>query len=80
MTYPEWMKTDKKSCIDYAKERMDGILATHKVDPPLTDSQENEIERILKEAREYYKKKGLITDADWKAYIQDLESSNYPYA
>jgi len=80
LTYPEWMKIGKKSCIDYAKERMDEILATHKVDPPLTESQEKEIERILKEAREYYKKKGLITDTEWKAYIQDLESSNYPYA
>ncbi|RLE14562.1 hypothetical protein DRI96_01290 [Candidatus Aerophobetes bacterium] len=56
LTYPEWVKTGKKSCIDYAKERMEEILSTHKVDPPLTRSQEEEIERILKEAREYYRR------------------------
>jgi len=68
LTYPEWLKAGKKSCIDYAKERMDEILATHKVDPPLTDSQEAEIERILKEAREYYRKQELITDEEWEIY------------
>jgi len=80
LTYPEWEKIGKKSCIDYAKERMDKILATHKVDPPLTDNQENGIERILKEAREYYRKKGLITNEEWEAYKKDLKSPNYPYA
>ena len=59
LTYPEWMKTGKKDCIDYAKERMGEILATHKP-KPLTASQEEEIERILNEARAYYKKKGIM--------------------
>ncbi len=45
-----------------------------------TDSQEEDIERILKEAREYYRKKGLISDTEWVAYKKDLESSNYPDA
>jgi len=45
-----------------------------------TDSQEEDIERILKEAREYYRKKGLISDTEWVAYKKDLESPNYPYA
>jgi len=80
LTYPEWAKKGKKSCIDYAKQKMEEILATHKVDPPLTDSQEEDIERILKEAREYYRKKGLISDTEWVAYKKDLESPNYPYA
>ena len=43
-------------------------------------SQEEDIERILKEAKEYYRKKGLISDAEWVAYKKDLESPNYPYA
>jgi hypothetical protein len=34
----------------------------------------------LKEAREYYRKKGLISDTEWVAYKKDLESPNYPYA
>jgi trimethylamine--corrinoid protein Co-methyltransferase len=80
LTYPEWLKTGKKSCIDYAKERMDEILATHKVDPPLTASQEEDIERILKEAREHYRKKGLISDKEWEIYTKALRSPNYPYA
>jgi len=76
LTYPEWLKKGKKSCIDYAKERMDEILAAHKVDPPLTDSQENDIERILKEARQYYREKGLITDEEWKVYKRVLKESS----
>jgi len=79
LTYPEWMKTGRKNCIDYAKERMEEILATHKVSPPLTPSQEEDIERILAEARQYYRKKGLISDGEWKIYMKDLKSPNYPY-
>jgi len=60
LTYPEWIKAGKKSCLDYAKERMNEIVATHKPSIPLTSSQEEDIGRILKEAWEYYKKKGLI--------------------
>ncbi len=59
LTYPEWMKTGKKDCLDYAKERMEEILATHRV-LPLTASQEEDIKRILEEARKYYREKSLI--------------------
>ncbi len=79
LTYPEWMKTGRKSCLDYAKERMEEILATHKVLIPLTPGQEDDIERILNEARKYYKDKGLISDAEWAVYTKSLESPNYPY-
>jgi trimethylamine--corrinoid protein Co-methyltransferase len=79
-TYPEWMKTGKKDCVDYAKERMEEILATHKVSMPLTASQEEDIERILNEARKYYMDKGLISDAEWAVYMRSLESPNYPNA
>ncbi len=68
LTYPEWSQAGKKDCIDYAKDRMEELLATHEVDPPLTPSQETEIERILQEAREYYREQGLITDEEWEAY------------
>ena len=37
LTYPEWMQSGKKSCLDYAKERMEEILAIHKP-TPLTPS------------------------------------------
>lgn len=59
---------------------MNEILAAHKVDPPLTDSQQEDIESILKEAREYYRGNGLISDTEWEAYKKDLKSPNYPYA
>jgi len=59
LTYPEWMEKGKKSALDYAKDRVEEILATHKP-KPLSPSQDEEIERILEEARAYYKKRGLI--------------------
>ncbi len=67
LTYPAWMETGKKGCLDYAKERMEEILATHQP-MPLTLEQEQAIEDILKEAREYYRKKGLISDAEMADY------------
>jgi len=73
LTYPEWRKAKKKSCIDYAKERMEEILSSHKVDPPLTAKQEEEIEAILNEARQYYKEKDLISDSEWEAYKKFLD-------
>ncbi len=68
LTYPEWIKKGKKTGIDYAKEIMKEILSTHKVDPPLTASQEEEIERILIEARQFYRKNNLISDKEWEEY------------
>ena len=56
-TLQEWLTTGKKTTIDLAKEKMREILATHKVSIPLTASQEEEIERILAEARKFYKEK-----------------------
>ena len=35
----------------------------------------NEIEDILKEAREYYRKKGLISDEEWSDYMKALSTS-----
>jgi len=59
LSLPEWMEGGKKSALDYAKERMEEILATHKPEP-LTAKQEEEVERILEEARKYYRGKGLM--------------------
>ena len=42
--------------------------------------QKQAIEDILKDAREYYRKKGLISEDEWKIYQEDLNSPNYPYA
>jgi len=78
LTYPEWMKTGKKSCLDYARERMEEILAAHKP-APLTPGQEEDVERILEEARKYYREKGLISEDEMAIYRQSMKSANYPY-
>jgi trimethylamine--corrinoid protein Co-methyltransferase len=72
LSYPEWIKEGKKRAIDYAKERMEEILASHKP-TPLTPEQEEAVQEILKEAREYYRKKGLISHAEWVEYSRVLE-------
>ncbi|GAI21682.1 unnamed protein product [marine sediment metagenome] len=59
LTYPEWITSGKKSAIDYARERMEEILATHEP-TPLAAGQDKDIDRILKEARKYYKDKGML--------------------
>jgi trimethylamine--corrinoid protein Co-methyltransferase len=56
---PEWIRSGKKSPVDYARERMEEILATHKPEP-LTQKQEEDVEKILEEARQYYKGKDLM--------------------
>ena len=56
---PEWMESERKSALDYARERVEEILATHKPEP-LTPKQEEDVEKILEEARQYYRGKGLM--------------------
>jgi trimethylamine--corrinoid protein Co-methyltransferase len=57
--YQEWARTGKKSVIERAKERMEEILKSHKPSP-ITPEQDKDIDRILSEARKYYKKKELL--------------------
>jgi trimethylamine--corrinoid protein Co-methyltransferase len=58
LTYPEWLAVGKKSALDYAKARVEEILSTYQ--SKLPEDKEEEIDRILEDARQYYKKKGLI--------------------
>jgi len=73
--YPVWVKTGKRDALALAKEKMEEILATHKP-KPLTPTEEQAIEDILNEAREYYRKKGLIPDDEWSDYMKALNSTN----
>lgn len=57
LTYAEWMETGKKNALDYANERMEEILSATEV-THLTPSQEEDIERILQEARTHYQERG----------------------
>ncbi|GIK43958.1 MAG: methyltransferase [Chloroflexota bacterium] len=56
LTYPEWLQQGKKQALDYARARVEAILAeperTH-----LISNQEDDIARILQEARAYYQKR-----------------------
>lgn len=79
LTYDEWIDNDKKDCLDYAKDRMAGLVAAHKADPPLTAKQEEDVERVLKEAREHYRNKGHITGHEWEAYMKSITSPGYPF-
>ena len=58
-TYSEWARKGKKNAIDYAKDRAEDIIATHKP-LPLPDGKIEEIVKILEEAKKYYKEKGML--------------------
>jgi len=58
-TYSEWTRKGKKNAIDYAKDRAEDIIATHKP-LPLPDGKIEEIVKILEEAKKYYKEKGML--------------------
>jgi hypothetical protein len=62
--------------ITRAQQKIQEILDQHKI-KPLTDREEKVISGIMKEAREYYKKKGLISDEEWTIYLKTLESAGY---
>ncbi len=78
LTYPEWMEQGKKSALDYARERLETILATH-TPKRLTLEQEQIVDDVLKEARDFYRKKGMISDAEWAEYQKVMGSIHYPY-
>ena len=79
LTYQEWMEADKKDCIAYALDRMNTILETYEPEP-LAEGEEEAIEKIMEEARSFYREKGLISDKEWGAYQEDLNSPGYPYS
>jgi trimethylamine--corrinoid protein Co-methyltransferase len=74
-----WFQDGAKGTLELAREKMEDILQKHQP-KALTDSQEQTLEYILNDARQYYRKNGLINDEDWKLYQEDLSSPNYPYA
>jgi len=78
LTYPEWSQSGRRTCLDYARQRMEEILATHNP-VRLSTSQETEVERILQEARNYYRRQGAISTEEDALYADDLRSSGYPY-
>ena len=59
ISYPEWMQKGKKDTLEYAKEKMEEILATHEP-VPLSEDKDREITKILKDARKHYRELGLL--------------------
>jgi len=59
LSYQEWLTQGRKSTIDKARERMEEILSTH-TPLPITPGQDKDIDRILEDARNHYRKKGLL--------------------
>lgn len=56
LTYPEWVEGGKRSALSHAKERLEEILEKHHPEP-LSPGQEEDVDRILAEARAYYAKR-----------------------
>jgi DNA-binding IclR family transcriptional regulator len=69
------VRSGKKDALALAQERMDVILATHKP-TPLTAEHEQAMEDILQEARQVYRERATISDAEWSAYMATLASGN----
>jgi trimethylamine--corrinoid protein Co-methyltransferase len=67
LTYPEWLQSGKKDCVDYARLKLEEILATH-VSPPLPPSAEADVGRILADARSHYQSAGRISPSEMEAY------------
>jgi trimethylamine--corrinoid protein Co-methyltransferase len=59
LSYPEWIGGGKKNCVDHAREKMLEILECHRP-TPLSPGEDSEIQKILNEARKYYKQRGLL--------------------
>jgi trimethylamine--corrinoid protein Co-methyltransferase len=79
LSFPDWVEKGAKNALDHARERLEDILAQYR-QPALPPDQEQAVEDILKEAREHYRKAGLISPEEWALYQEDLASPNYPYA
>jgi trimethylamine--corrinoid protein Co-methyltransferase len=58
LPYTEWLDRGKKGTLDYAKAKVEEILANYQ--HTLPEDKEEELDRILEDARQYYKKKGLL--------------------
>jgi trimethylamine--corrinoid protein Co-methyltransferase len=79
-TYNQWVEDGKQaSVVQRAKERLEQLIAAQP-QSIITESQEQDLEYILNEARNHYRKKGLISDEEWHIYQEDLGSTEYPFA
>ncbi len=59
LSYQDWERSGRPSVIDKARRSVEELLKNHNPEP-LTDAQEKDISSILKDARKYYSKRGLL--------------------
>jgi trimethylamine--corrinoid protein Co-methyltransferase len=59
LSYSEWVKRGSRSIIARAKERVKEILTVHEP-TPLPEDQDKELDRILEEAKKYYREKEML--------------------
>ncbi len=60
LSYPDWLANGKKSALENAIQRVGEILASHQPEPALTPTQDENLDRILADAEEYYRNKGML--------------------
>ena len=78
LSYQEWEASGQKTALDHAREEMEHILATHRP-TPLPPGADEEIERILNDARQFYRKQGMISAEEWSSYSKMLAKYNVPH-
>lgn len=57
--YKQWNDSGRKTALDFAKEKTERIVNTHKPSV-LKEEKMAEIDKILEEARRFYEKKGML--------------------
>ena len=57
--YSEWVAGGKKTSLDFARHKYEEILASHNP-RPLSRNQEEQIDEIMVESRQYYTRKGMV--------------------
>lgn len=78
-SFQEWNMSGKKNILEKAAQRTNQLLEQHQI-PFLESGKVQALEDILQDARNYYHKKGMIKEDEWKLYQEDLNSPDYPYA
>ena len=78
-SHETWENGGKKTALHVAREKYESIIKNYKP-TMLEQAVEDQIEIILQDARNYYRKKGMISDEEWRIYEKDLNSPNYPFA
>jgi trimethylamine--corrinoid protein Co-methyltransferase len=69
--YPSWLQSGKRDALDHAKERMQQILREHSP-KAIPSDQDQSLENIMNEAREFFRKKEGISDQEWDAYQKEM--------